>query len=345
MVNDADGGHATRKRQHLEICLTQDVRSGLTTGLERLGLVHQALPELALDDVRLGTRFLGRNLQAPLLISAMTGGTEAARRVNLRLAAAAQEIGVAMGLGSQRALVEDCALLPTYDVRSVAPDILLLANLGAVQLNYGYGAQECQRAVESIGADALVLHLNPLQEALQDGGNTDFRGVCSKIADLIDHLSCPVVVKEVGWGLSARVAAQLRDAGVAGLDLGGAGGTSWSEVERLRSTSPTDASVADAFAQWGIPTAESLRQVRAECPELPVIASGGITDGVGVAKCLALGADLVGMAHVLLQPASDSTEAVVNALGVVLRQLRIAMFCTGVSYVRDLDNSHLFQLW
>ena len=333
--------HSARKRDHLQICLDEDVRSGITTGLARYRLVHQALPDMALDDVDTRTHFLGHRLSAPLLISAMTGGTELAHQVNRRLATAAQELGLAMGLGSQRAGIHDPHLMETYQVRDCAPDILLLANLGAVQLNYGYGVEECLRAVEAVRADALVLHLNPLQEALQPEGDTDFCGLVERIARVCQDLPCPVVVKEVGSGISKSVAETLRNAGVAALDVGGAGGTSWSEVERHRGQTLADAQVAEAFSDWGIPTAESLIQVRRSCPELPVIASGGITDGVEAAICLALGADLVGMAHALLRSAVDSSEAVIERLTVTLRQLRTAMFCSGSRTVADLDSSRL----
>jgi isopentenyl-diphosphate delta-isomerase len=341
--------HQQRKSEHLDICLHKDVRSALTNGLERYAFVHQALPEMALADVDTKTAFLGRPLRAPLLISSMTGGTPAAREINLRLAAAAQALGLAMGLGSQRAGIEDPALMDTYCVRAVAPDIALFGNLGAVQLvragagGIPYGVDECRRAVESVGADALILHLNPLQEALQRGGDTDFCGLLGRIEQLCRTLGMPVIVKEVGWGLSAHVARKLTEAGVAALDVAGAGGTSWSEVERHRSAAAGDVgstgpglSLAEPFVDWGIPTAEALVQARAACPELPLIASGGIRDGVEGAKCLALGADLVGMAGALLPAADAGAEALLAALTVVLQQLRIAMFCCGARAVAGL---------
>jgi len=333
--------HEQRKHDHLRICLDDDVRSGTTSRLESYRLTHRALPEMALDDVDMATTFLGRPLRAPILISAMTGGSLASRDINRRLATAAQELGIAMGLGSQRAGIEDPALMATYQVRDVAPDVLLFANLGAVQLNYGYGIDHCRRAVETVGADALVLHLNPLQEALQPGGNTDFRGLLGRIEAVCQALEAPVIVKEVGWGLSADVAERLREAGVAALDVAGAGGTSWSEVERRRGADPEEAAVAEAFVAWGLPTAEALIAVRRACPGLPLIASGGVLDGVEAATCLALGADLVGMAAALLRPATDSVEAVVRRLRVVLRQLQTAMFATGARTVAELDATHI----
>ncbi|MFP3895306.1 MAG: type 2 isopentenyl-diphosphate Delta-isomerase [Anaerolineales bacterium] len=333
--------HGKRKDEHLEICLNEDVTSALTTGLERYHLVHNALPDIALDDINTESRFLGHTLRAPLLISAMTGGTDLAQKINRRLATAAQQLGLAMGLGSQRVSIENADLTETYKVRDYAPDILLLANLGAVQLNYGYGVQECRRAVESVRADALALHLNPLQEALQSEGNTDFRGLLEKIAHVCETLEYPVLIKEVGWGLSAETATLLQEAGATALDVSGAGGTSWSRVEQHRSRSTIQSQVAGAFDAWGLPTAESLIQVRKACPHLPLIVSGGITDGVQMALCLALGADLVGIGRPLLSPATQSTGTVVEFLTVIIHQLRTAMFATGALTLAHLDPSHI----
>ncbi len=335
--------HDARKLEQLQICLNEDVRSTASTGFGRYRLRHQALPEMSFREVDTRTSFLGHDLAAPLLVSAMTGGTPLAATLNRRLAAAAQELGLAVGLGSQRPLIEDPSLLPTYDVRDVAPDILLFANLGAVQLNYGYGRRECLRAVESVRADALVLHLNPLQEALQPGGNTDFSGLLDKIARLCAELPYPVIVKEVGYGLSPEAAQALHQAGVAALDIAGAGGTSWSEVECRRSTDAADAAVARAFRGWGIPTAESLVRVRAACAQIPLVASGGLADGVEAAVALSLGANLAGYARSLLRPAMESPEAVRQSLEVILRQLRTAMFCAGARTVADLTRDRLSE--
>lgn len=328
--------HDQRKLEHVDICLHRDVRSGITSGLEHYRLVHCAAPEMALADVDLTTRFFSHSLDAPILISAMTGGTEAAQQINKRLAQAAQKFGLAMGIGSQRAVLEDPSLLPTYQVRDVAPDILLFANLGAVQLNYGYGPTECKRAVEYLGADALVLHLNPLQEALQPNGNTNFRALLDRIGEICATLPVPVVVKEVGWGISETIANALIQAGVAGLDIAGAGGTSWSQVERYRCTTTADAEVAAAFANWGIPTAEALIGVRHSLPATPLIASGGLTNGIEMALALALGADLAGIALPLLAPAMRSLAELVEQIEVIIRQLRVALFCTGSRTPIDL---------
>lgn len=332
-----------RKSEHLKICLEKDVSSAVTTGLERYRLIHEALPEISLAEVDLSVEFLGRRLQAPILISAMTGGAAEAHEINRRLARAAQEFGLAMALGSQRAALENPALTSTYHVRDVAPDIPLLANIGAVQLNEGYDVETCRRAVESVGADALVLHLNPLQEALQPEGDTNFRGLAAKIETLCQNLSVPVLVKEVGYGLSLKTAQRLRQAGVWGLDIAGAGGTSWSKVEAYRARTAEEAQVAAAFTDWGIPTAEALVMLRTAWPDWPLIASGGIRNGVEAAICLALGANLVGMARPLLQAAAESPEALASRLRVFLRQLRIAMFCTGARTVADLNPTHLVK--
>ena len=305
----------SRKADHIRINLEEDVQfPGLTTGLERLRFTHQTLPELDLAQVDTAITVLGKPLRAPLLISSMTGGTERARTINLRLAAGAQAGGIAMGLGSQRAALEHPEVAGSFQVRSVAPDILLFANLGAVQLNYGYGLDHCRRAVEMIEADALVLHLNALQEAVQPEGNTNFSGLLRKIEAVCRGLGVPVIAKEVGWGFSQQAARQLADAGVTAIDVAGAGGTSWSQVEMHRATNPTAARIAAAFADWGIPTAEAIRNVRGAAPALTVIASGGLRTGLDVAKCMALGASLCGLASPFLKAADQSTEAVSAAI-------------------------------
>jgi len=333
--------HVKRKLDHLRICMDEDVRGKLTTGLERYRLRHCALPELDLQNIDLGTRFLGKRLRAPLLISAMTGGTARARKINFNLAKAAQSLGIAMCVGSQRAAIDYPRQAATYQVRSVAPDILLFANLGAVQLNNGYGLQECRRAVEMIGADALVLHLNPLQEALQLQGNTNFAGLLDRIAAICQGLEVPVIAKEVGWGISESVARQLAHAGVAAIDVAGAGGTSWSEVEKHRAIDEMQERVAAAFDNWGIPTAEAIQQVRRVLPELPLIASGGIRSGIDAAVALALGADLVGLALPLLAPATISAEAVQTELHVLIESLRIALFAAGIGDIPALKTAPL----
>jgi len=329
--------HTERKMDHLRICAEHDVAStSLSSGLDQYRLVHRALPELNLDEVDLRVGFLGRLLKAPLLISAITGGAPRARQINRNLAEAAQELGLAMSVGSQRAAIEDSSLEATYQVREVAPDVLLFANLGAVQLNYGYGVQECRRAVEMIEADALVLHLNPLQEALQPNGNTRFAHLLDKIAALCRQLKVPIIVKEVGWGISDAVVCQLAKVGVAAVDIAGAGGTSWSEVEKHRATTDLQQRVAGHFADWGIPTAEAIIQARRCAPDLPIIGSGGIRTGPQAAVALALGADLVGLAGPLVVPATISPQAVSDELSVVIEGLRVSMFAAGLRDITAL---------
>lgn len=329
--------HERRKADHIRINLEEDVQfPNLTTGFERYRLVHQALPELDLTAVDTGVELLGKRLRVPLLISSMTGGTAAAATINRNLAQAAQARGVAMGLGSQRAGLEQAETAYTFRVRDVAPDILLLANLGAVQLNRGYGLEHCRRAVEMIAADALILHLNPLQEALQADGDWDWHGLLDKIAAVCRGLEVPVVVKEVGWGISEKVARWLADAGVAAIDVAGAGGTSWSAVESHRATTEARRRLALAFADWGIPTAEALLQARRGAPGLPLIASGGMRTGLDAAKALALGAAAVGIASPFLKAAAESAEAVAAAIDQFAAELRIAMFCAGAGNVAAL---------
>lgn len=338
-----DEGIARRKQDHIDVVRERDVRSAMSAGWERYDFVHNALPELDLDEVSLETAFFGKQLTAPLLISSMTGGTAETAVLNRRMAAVAQRLGVAMGVGSQRIAIEQRDNRH-FQVRDIAPDILLFANLGAVQLNYGVTPRDCRWLVESTGADALILHLNPLQETLQEGGDTRFRGIEGRVAAVCDALSVPVVVKEVGWGISAQVAKRLLGTGVAAIDIAGAGGTSWSEVERHRGTDPLLQAAASAFAGWGLPTADALLAVRAACPEACIIASGGIRDGIDVAKAIALGANLCGIAAPVVQAAADGEEQAEFALQVVIEQLRVAMFATGVSTIDELQTRPgLFQ--
>jgi isopentenyl-diphosphate delta-isomerase len=336
-----------RKADHLRIVLDEDVAAkGITSGWTRYRFQHRALPELNLDEVDTATTFLGKSLRAPLLISSMTGGAGVSERVNLQLAEAAQVLGVAMGVGSQRAALTDPTLARTYRVRHVAPDIVLFANLGAVQLNYGYGVAECRRAVEMIEADALILHLNALQEAVQPEGNTNFVGLLGKIEAVCRVLHVPVIVKEVGNGIGADDARRLVDAGVAAIDVAGAGGTSWSEVERFRHTSARRRNVAAAFAGWGIPTTEAIKDVRAALPRIPLIGSGGVRSGVDVAKAIALGADLAGSAatHLFAIAGTDGPDAAIEGLQGMLDELRIAMFCAGVPNLPALRNTPLVEV-
>ncbi len=332
---------SSRKSDHIRINLEEDVRSSLTTGLERFRFIHQALPELNLNDIDLAASLFDKQLQAPILISSMTGGTPEAKRINLVLAQAAQETGIAMGLGSQRAAIEDPSLEYTFQVRNVAPDILLFANLGAVQLNYGYNLDECQRAADMIEADALILHLNALQEAVQTEGDTNFAGLLKKIEMVCNHLPIPVIAKEVGWGISLKAARQLIDAGVAAIDVAGAGGTSWSQVELYRAKSESQARLAAAYIDWGIPTAESILNVRKVSPNLPILASGGIRTGVDISKCIALGACIGGMAGPFLKAANISVDATISTIQEIAREIQICMFAAGAGNIQALQQIEL----
>ena len=333
-----------RKADHIRINLEEDVGfDRLTTGLERYHFVHQALPELDLADINLSSDIFGKPLRVPLLISSMTGGTERAHIINSTLAAAAQAAGIAMGLGSMRAALEDSSLAESFRVvRSVAPDILLFANLGAVQLNYGYTVDHCQRAVEMVEADALFLHFNALQEALQPEGDTNFGGLLDKIEAVCTNLEVPVIAKEVGWGLSENAARSLVNAGISAIDVAGAGGTSWSQVEMYRADTEIRRQVAATFRDWGIPTAESIQMVHRGAPDVPIIASGGLRDGLDIAKAIALGARLAGMAGPFLKAAVVSTEEVLDTIEVTASELRTTMFCIGALSLNDLrDTPHL----
>jgi isopentenyl-diphosphate delta-isomerase len=328
-----------RKADHIKINLEKDVRSALTTGLENYHFIHEALPELDLAQIDTSLSLFGKPLSAPILISSMTGGTAEAESINLRLAEAAQEMKIAMGVGSQRAAIEDFDQAKTFQVRRVAPDILLFANLGAVQLNYGYGIEQCRLAVDMIGADALILHFNPLQEAVQDAGDTDFSGLAEKVEEICKKLEVPVVAKEVGWGISERTAKLLAECGVAAIDVAGAGGTSWSQVEMHRAPDEFTRQLAATFVGWGIPTAESILNVKKAAPDMMVFASGGIKDGLDIAKCIALGATLGGMAGQFLKAAAISTKSVMQMLKLTRRQIEVTMFACGAKEIGELDVS------
>jgi len=332
-----------RKKEHLELCLdSPSVTDPAGTGFEHYHFVHNALPELDFDELDTGTTFLGKRLRAPLLISSMTGGFELARKVNRNLAAAAQQLGLGMGIGSQRVAIEEPSVADSFQVREVAPDILLLGNLGAVQLNYGYGIEQCRQAVAMIGADGLILHLNVLQEAVQPEGNRNFKGLTEKIAAVCRELQVPVIAKEVGSGISADVARRLASAGVKAIDVAGKGGTSWYAVEATRAVKagkPVDA----AFVQWGIPTEEALLQVRQALPDMQLVASGGIRTGLDIAKAIALGADIAALGQPLLASALESSNDVVKFLSAIIHELKIAMLCAGAANLTALRRALLVR--
>lgn len=332
-----------RKKEHLELCLDGgSIASPHGTGLDHYYFIHNALPEVDMAEIDLRTTFLGKPLKAPLLISSMTGGFELAGKVNRNLSLAAQRLGLAMGVGSQRVALENESVADSFAVRELAPDILLLANLGAVQLNYGYGIDQCRQAVRMIQADGLILHLNVLQEAVQPEGNRNFKGLAGKVAEICRQLEVPVLAKEVGSGISTDVALRLRGAGVKAIDVAGRGGTSWYAVEAIRAARKREPPNL-TFSDWGIPTEEALIQVRAAVPDLEIIASGGIRNGLDVAKSIALGANVAAIGQPLLVPALESAEKVVKFLLAIMEEVKVAMLCVGATNLAALSKIPLVR--
>jgi isopentenyl-diphosphate delta-isomerase len=333
-----------RKTEHIRINLEQNVQfPRLTTGLERYRFLHQALPELDFQALDSSITLFGKTLSTPVLISSMTGGAELAYKINRRLAEAAQTHRIALGLGSQRAALKNPDVTYTYQVRDIAPDILLFGNLGAVQFNYGYGVDECRRAIDMIQADALILHFNVLQEAVQPEGDTNFAGLVGKVEQVCRALDIPVIAKEVGWGFSENNARDLANAGVSAIDVAGSGGTSWSEVEYHRAPTAFHAQVAAAFADWGIPTADAILYAKRGAPSLPIIASGGLRDGIDIAKSVALGASMGGIASGFLKAADDSPERLDEFTRAIIAQFRIAMLCSGAADIAALQRTPLLK--
>ncbi len=337
-VTDTPAAGRDRKAEHIELAL--DRRTQLDRHFfDEWEFEHNAVPEIDRATVDVSTRFLRKELAAPLLISCMTGGTEVASRINRNLAVAAEETGIAVGVGSQRKALEDSSTTDSFEMRDAAPTAPILANLGAVQLNYGYGYDECRRAVEMVGADALVFHLNAVQEAIQPEGQCDFSGLLPRMGEIARQLAhrdeVPVIAKEVGNGISGAVAQRLADHGIRMVDTAGLGGTSWSRIEAARAG---DVELGELFAHWGVPTPQSIRECAA-VPGMTVIGSGGVRNGVDVAKAIALGADLVGMAYPFLVAAVESPEQVVEKIRRTVQELEIAMFCLGVPSLAELKTT------
>lgn len=343
MPSDADA-LIRRKDEHIDHVLAGRGVSRAASGLDAVRFVHDALPDLDHDAIDLSARFLGRRAVLPFLISSMTGGPSRAEAVNARLAEAAQALGVVLAVGSQRVALEtNGGLGLDRDLRRRAPDAMILANLGAVQFALGYGIDEARRAVEMIGADALILHLNPLQEAVQPEGDRDWRGVARGIQQVAAAFPGKLIVKETGAGLSGAVARRLADMGVAALDVAGAGGTNWGLIEGARATGGREEALAAPFADWGVPTARSLVDCARAAPQLELIGSGGIRDGLDAARAVRLGARLVGQAAGVLDAALTSTEAVVDHLELMAAQLRLACFCTGSADLSALAQAPLLD--
>lgn len=328
---------ASRKLRHIDACLTGPVEYvGVTTGFERVSLPYNALTQTSLAGIDLATTFLGVPLAAPVLIGAMTGGAELARTINRNLAEAAQKLGVGMMLGSQRIMLGDHqtarAAAVSFDVRDLAPDALLIGNIGLAQLSDDL-APKLTAALARVGANAVAVHTNPLQEAMQDNGDTDFTGTLARLGRLAGELDYPVLVKEVGHGIGAAAARELRGLPIAAIDVAGAGGTSWARVEQVVRYGEVR---FPAVADWGVPTAQALREVRDALPGMPLVASGGIRTGLDAAKALAMGADVVALARPLLAPAIESATAVVDVLGGFIEELRVCLHGCGTANLAEL---------
>lgn len=321
-----------RKREHIEICLHEDIGFKKSNGFEKYEFVHQALCDFNFSDVDLSCEFLGKNLKAPVIISSITGGCEEAADINKKLAATAQALGLAMSCGSQKAMVKDPNLSSTYEVRDVASDILYLGNIGLDYLKNRENFARVKTALQTIGGDGIFVHLNLAQELAQGEGERDFAGSFDDLKAFVEFMDKPVLVKEVGSGISGRVAEKLEAAGVAAIDVAGAGGTSWAKVESFRQK---DKLIGERFADWGIPTAECLTDCM-RFVKIPLIASGGIYDGITACKALALGASMVGIAGPLLKCANESAEAVQKFLENYILEMKTCMMLVGCRNVREL---------
>jgi isopentenyl-diphosphate delta-isomerase len=338
-VAAVDAGDARdRKAEHIRLALESRMQLD-SNHFESWTLEHRALPEIDFADIDTSVEFLGKHLRAPLLISCMTGGTEEATRINRNLAAAAEEMGIAVGVGSQRKAFERPETADSFRIRAQAPTVPVLANLGAVQLNYGFGVDECRQAVDMIGADALVFHLNALQEAIQPEGQRNFAGLADKMGAVAKALDVPVIVKEIGSGISATVARELVARGLRIVDTAGVGGTSWARIEGQRAD---DLELGERFADWGIPTPDAIRQLRS-IPGLTIIGSGGVRNGIDAAKAVALGANVVGMAYPFLKAATESSAAVADKVRRTLAEMKICMFCVGARSMRELQEAGIHR--
>jgi isopentenyl-diphosphate Delta-isomerase len=332
-----------RKKEGIEIPLQKNVQSKTTsTYLEYVRLIHNALPELDYDEIDISTTFLKQSFSAPIIIDSMTGGAPEAAKINGRLGELAEKYGFAMGLGSQRAGLESMDLAETYSIaRKNAPSAFLIANIGGAQLAKGLTIENIKEIINMIQADALVIHLNPLQELIQPEGEPKYKGVFSKISEISRGVDVPVIVKEVGAGISKEVAVKLEMAGVSAINVAGVGGTSWAGVEKLRaeaSNNDLKIHLGELFWDWGIPTAASLIEVK-KTVELPIIASGGLRNGLEIAKCIALGANMCAMAYPFLLRAAESREQLFNFADTVIAELKSTMFLVGAMNLSMLKSS------
>lgn len=324
-----------RKDSHLS-CLSSGKRDETSSGLEKIRFEHNALPEIDFDSVDTSIKFLGRNLDFPMVISPITGGSHKSEKINIGLAEIANDFNIGLAVGSQRVMLEDISFASSFKVRNYAPRILVFANLGAVQLNYGYSLEECKRIVDVIDADALMLHLNPLQEVFQPEGNVNFSNLLSKIEKVCSGLDVPVIIREVGYGISASVARRLYNAGVRIVDVAGSGSISWTEVESSRSDDIVMKRAAESFHNWGNSTAECIKAIAAEVQKMKIIASGGIKTGVDMAKAIALGADICGNASDFLARILKSRSECENFIETLKIELKTTMFCVGCKNLQEL---------
>ena len=321
-----------RKAEHIRICVEKQVTNGVSPGFERVMLIHQSLPELDFNRIDTSVEFLGKKLNAPILITAMTGGCPEARNINRNLAEAAERVGVALGLGSQRAMLKQPELTDTYQVRDIAPSILLLGNIGIIQFANGSRAKEFVAAQE-IGCDAIAVHLNPLQEAIQPEGDKNWAGCATQLKSICEQSVLPIVVKETGAGISAETARVIELSGASAIDISGCGGTNFALVEAHRGSD-----TGTIFHDWGIPTACSLLEVR-RTVKVPIVCSGGVASGLDMAKAIAMGASMTGLARPLLKPAMESADAVEKVLRGLMDQLKTAMLLVGARNIEELQHA------
>jgi isopentenyl-diphosphate Delta-isomerase len=328
-----------RKDSHIDVCLNSPV-DRKNNFFDRLRFEHNALPELDFDDIDTNSEIFGKKIGAPIIITSMTGGTDASGQINRNLAYAAAKYKIPMGLGSQRIMLEKPESKDSFDIKKIMGDTPILANLGAVQLNYGISLKDCEELVQDVQADALCLHLNPLQEAIQPEGDRNFSSLLPKIEEIVKKLSVPVIIKEVGAGISLKVAEKLFKVGVRMIDISGSGGTSWAYIEGKRSSDKNE--LGELFGDWGTPTPIAIKQC-SNLEGLDIIAGGGIRSGLDLAKAISLGAEYASIGLPLFKAAAESKEAAAEQLGDIIYQLKIAMFATASQNISELREQQLYK--
>ena len=328
---------SNRKDDHIRLALHKNHQAQFGCGLERVTFEHIALPQLALSDIDISTEFLGHRVSGPFIIGAMTGGSVNGEQINQHLAEAAEYCHIPMAVGSQRAALEQKL---AQNVRHWAPKATILGNLGATQLQQS-GLDLAKRAVDSVAADALVIHLNPLQELVQPEGDRDWNKVLEAIQDCVSTLPVPVIIKEVGAGIGPSTAKRLADAGVKWIEIAGRGGTSWASIELARNSSTREQKIAEPFIDWGRDTVDLIPRVHSVCPEVNLIGSGGVRSGLDIAKCIRLGAQMTALAQPFLAPALESAQSVIEKIEIIQEQLRWTMFLTASKDLKALQSARL----